>query len=113
VYESQGRLKEAERLYIRALRIQENASSKDRSSNAVYLQALADLYTGEERYSEAETLYKQAVDIWEGSLGPKSPAVAGVLESYVKLLRKMSRNDEAIRVEQRAKAIRNEESQNK
>ena len=56
--------------------------------------------------AEAEPHYKRALAIIEKALGPEHPDVAQSLENYAALLRKTGRDDEAVKLEARAKAIR-------
>jgi tetratricopeptide (TPR) repeat protein len=65
------------------------------------------LYYSQGRYAEAEPLYKQALEMAKKALGPEHPHVATGLENYAELLRKTNREDEAIKLEKEAQAIRN------
>ena len=56
---------------------------------------------------KAEPLYKQALEMTKKALGPDHPDVATVLENYAELLRKTNREDEAVKLEKEAQAIRN------
>ena len=67
---------------------------------------LANLYRDRGRYAEAEPFYKRALAIKEKALGPAHPHVATSLENYAALLHKTGRDDEAVKLEARAKAIR-------
>ncbi|MDQ3959888.1 MAG: tetratricopeptide repeat protein [Pseudomonadota bacterium] len=58
------------------------------------------------RYPEAEPLYERALAIREKALGPEHPRVAISLENYASLLRNMSRPEEGVPLESRARAIR-------
>ena len=62
-------------------------------------------------YAEAEPLYQRALAIREKALGSQHPDVAAILEKYSRLLRKTNREDEAIKLEQRAQAIRAKHTQ--
>ena len=73
---------------------------------AIVLDTLASLYRDQDRYGEAEPLYQRALAIDEKALGPDHPTVAEDLENYAALLRKMSRLDEALALEVRARSIR-------
>jgi tetratricopeptide (TPR) repeat protein len=106
LYDSQGRYAEAEPLLKRALEIKEKALGKDHPSTATSLNNLASLYYSQGKYAEAEPLYKRTLAIFEAALGPEHPNVATVMENYAVLLRKMNREDEAARLEARAKEIR-------
>ena len=54
----------------------------------------------------AEPLYTRAMAINEKALGPDHPSVATSLENYAALLRNTGRDDEAVKLAARAKAIR-------
>jgi hypothetical protein len=73
------------------------------------LSNLARIYGEESKYPEAESLLKRSLAILEKTRGPKSPGLVIELDSHASLLRKLSRNPEAIEVEARAKAIRAEQ----
>ncbi len=57
------------------------------------------------RYRAAEPLFERALRILEKALGPEHPRVATALESYALLLRKTGRQEEAVELKARAKAI--------
>jgi tetratricopeptide (TPR) repeat protein len=63
-------------------------------------------YLDQGRYDEAEPLYKRAIAIREKALGYKHPDLLMVLTNYADLLRKMSRGDEAARLDARVVEIR-------
>ncbi len=73
---------------------------------AASLSNLAILYHSEGDYAGAEPLYRRSLAIKEKALGPESPDVAEVLDSYGALLREIGRADEALELETRAQAIR-------
>ncbi len=73
---------------------------------ATSLNNLAVLYQDQGKYTEAEPLYQRTLAIWEKALGPEHPLVATSLENSANLLRTTGREDEAIDMEIRAKAIR-------
>jgi hypothetical protein len=62
------------------------------------------------KYAEAERLYKRAMEIFEKALWPERPEVATILENYAALLRETNCEDEAVKLEARAKAIRDKQS---
>jgi tetratricopeptide (TPR) repeat protein len=74
------------------------------------LNNLALLYQAQGKYSEAEPLFKRALAIKEKALGPEHLSVATTLENYAALLRKTNREVEAIKLEARAKAIRDKQA---
>ena len=73
---------------------------------ALSLNNLADLYSAQGKYTDAEPLYKRSLKINEKALGPDHPDVATVLENMVELYKYMGSQEEARRLEERAKAIR-------
>ena len=104
LYDAQGKYAEAEALYQRALAILEkrlgpgNANVAERFRKRIY--------------AEAEAQYKRALAIREKALGPDDPLVAQSLENYAALLRKIGgREEEAAKMEARAKAIRAKHAQ--
>jgi tetratricopeptide (TPR) repeat protein len=70
------------------------------------LNNLAAIYEAQGKYAEAEPLYKRANAIREKALGYKHPDLLKVLMNYADLLRKMSRGDEAARMDARVAEIR-------
>ncbi|HEY9868500.1 MAG TPA: tetratricopeptide repeat protein [Candidatus Obscuribacterales bacterium] len=56
-------------------------------------------------YLQAELCYEHALDIGQSVLGPKHPQIAATCANYAAFLRQFNRNEEADRLEQRAKAI--------
>jgi len=69
----------------------------------VNLNNLALLYQTQGRYAEAEPLHKRSLKICEKALGPEHPDVATVLESMAKCWREIGKQDEAEKLEARAK----------
>ncbi|GHO46872.1 FxSxx-COOH system tetratricopeptide repeat protein [Ktedonospora formicarum] len=62
-----GRYMEAEPLYLRALRIQEQILGPEHLKVAALLNYLAALYWNQGKYAEAEKLLQRALSIWEQS----------------------------------------------
>ena len=58
------------------------------------------------QYAEAEPLYRRSLDIYEKALGPEHLDTATVLVDYADLMRKLNRENEAAKLEARAKEIR-------
>jgi tetratricopeptide (TPR) repeat protein len=124
LYYSQGKYAEAEPLYKRALAIREKFFAAAHPETASARDNLAELYSAQGKYAEAEPLYKRNLEIAEMMLYPghgpftnfamaiaetlysRGPNVAHFFENYAKLLRKMNREAEAVKLEARAKEIR-------
>ncbi|MEE9597656.1 MAG: tetratricopeptide repeat protein [Acidiferrobacterales bacterium] len=93
----------------RALRIDEKALGLGRPYVAVDLNNVAFLYYRQGQYAEAEPLIKRALVTQEKALGKNQPHVAQTLENYAELLRKTNRDEDAKKMEVRAKAIRDKQ----
>ncbi len=101
----QGDYTEAEKQWVAAVKEAERSAPPDLPVG-VSIMALERVYEAQGRYAEAEPLIKRALAIWEEALGPEHPHVATALENYAALLRKTGRDNEAAKLEARAKAIR-------
>jgi tetratricopeptide (TPR) repeat protein len=71
---------------------------------------LATFYQLQGKYAEAEPLHKRALKIWEKALGKNHPHVAAVCENMAELCRQIGKEDEAERLEARARKIRSNQS---
>ena len=69
VYESQGRYAEAEMLYKRVLRSQEQQLGSDHPSVLTTMHNLASVYESQGRYAEAKKLYNRVLPSLEEQLG--------------------------------------------
>ena len=105
VYRNQGRYKEAEPLYERALAIHEKALGPEHPDTAQSLNNLAVLYRSQGRYEEAEPLYERALAIYEQALGPEHPSPAASLNNLAVLNYSQGRYEEAEPLYERALAI--------
>jgi tetratricopeptide (TPR) repeat protein len=74
----QGRLDEAERLFLEALGLAEAAFDPDGPELAPLLNNLAMVYKYAARFDEAEALYRRALAAVEASLGPEHPEAAAI-----------------------------------
>lgn len=97
---------EAEPLFKQALALREQVLEPQHPDVAESLNNLALLYRKQGKYALAEPLYQHAILIFEKAFGANHLNVATVLGNYADLLRATNREDEAIRLEQRAQAIR-------
>ncbi|MSR56329.1 MAG: tetratricopeptide repeat protein [Planctomycetaceae bacterium] len=99
------RLVEAERLYRRALAIDEQSYGPNHSDVARDLNNLATLLQATNRLGEAEPLMHRVVTIVEKSLGQDHPNVATALNNLAQLLQATNRLGEAEPLMRRALAI--------
>lgn len=104
VYDWQGRYAEAERLYKRALEI-EDKLGRNPLSTAMTLNNLAVLYGHQGRYADAEALYARVWPVYEKAYGPTNPRVAGILEGLGLTLQAQNRRVDADAMLRRALAI--------
>ncbi|OHE90417.1 hypothetical protein CORC01_14294 [Colletotrichum orchidophilum] len=70
LFSDQGRLKEAEAMYDRALQGYEKALGPDHTSTLDLVHCLGLLYSGQGRLKEAEAMYERALQGKEKALGP-------------------------------------------
>ena len=94
LYQAQGKLKEAEWRYRRALNIKEKLLGPDHPDVAMTANNLAVLYKSEGKYEAAESLYRRALKIFEKALSPTHPKVVTCRANYTELLRAMNRKVE-------------------
>lgn len=106
LYRRQEKYEEAESLFKRALAIRERMLGPDHFVTAHSFLGLAYIYSNQGKYEQAESLYQHTLKIFEETLFPDHPLIAGILEDYASLLRKMKRNEEAATLEERARAMR-------
>jgi len=105
LYDKEGRYGEVEKLYKRALDINEKALDPWHPDVADSLNNLALLYTQQGRYDEAEPLYKRSLAIREKTLGPEHPDVATSLNNLARLYTKQGRYGEAEKLFERVLPI--------
>ena len=99
-----GNLDEAERLYRRALAIQEDLG-EEAQDVAPVLNNLATLLCDQDRYDMALPLHRRAVDIDERRLGPDHPDLALTLNNLASLYCEHGKTAEAAGMHRRALAI--------
>lgn len=107
----EGHLSEAEKSLSLAVQEAEK-SGPENSRLALSLNNLASVYFLQQKYTQAEPLFKRALAINEKILGPNAPNVASCLENYAELLDKTNRQDEAAKLQARARSIRAKQKQN-
>jgi tetratricopeptide (TPR) repeat protein len=104
LHKKHGQYTVAEPYFTRALAIKEKLLGPDHPDVSLSLRNLALLYAAQERYDMAEPLFRRGVAILEKNAD--SPELAGSLEQYAAILRKMGRHAEADAAVSRARAIR-------
>ncbi|MEK0083272.1 tetratricopeptide repeat protein [Benzoatithermus flavus] len=104
VYRLTGRLGEAEKLYKRAIELDERGGGEG-SGLATSLNNLALVYRAQKKYDEAEKLYNRSLGLLEKSLGPNHPDVARALNNLAVLYRTKGEPERARPLQQRALAI--------
>jgi nephrocystin-3 len=97
--------KEAERLMVIALEIDEKNLGTDHPNVAIRLNNMADLLLTTNRLKEAEPLYERAFKIFEKNYEPDHPKVAIVLNNLAILQHKTNRLNEAEPLLERALKI--------
>jgi len=100
-----GRSGGAEELYRRALAIIERAGPSLIVERAEQLDRLARIHIERENFDTAETLYRQVVALLQGFLGPNHLGTAAAMEKHARVLREIGRVDEAVELEESARAI--------
>jgi tetratricopeptide (TPR) repeat protein len=98
-WKARGQYRAAERLYRRALAIDEVSYGPDHPDVARDLNNLAQLLKATNRLSESEPLYRRAVQIWIGfqrQTGYEHPNLRVGVANYVSLLQAMGRTEEQI-----------------
>ena len=106
-YERVERYSDAERLYLRALRIVDKADrAKDVDNLHVQvLNSLAGLYRVQGRYTDAEPLYRRALALAEETLGPDDIQLSHILNNLAVLYKYTARFAEASKLYLRALSI--------
>ncbi len=101
----QGKYRQAESLYKRALALTESVFGPDHIEVSAVLNNLAVLYKYTGNFDEAERLYRRALAIKEKLLGADHPDVAMTLNNLAVFYKSQKRFDEAESLFQRALAI--------
>lgn len=104
-YCAQGKHKEADPLYQRALTIDQSSSQNGKLSLAEDFSYIATHYRKQGLYERAEALYGKALQIWQETLGDKSAEMAGCLNNMGILFCKQHKYREAMALFQKALSI--------
>lgn len=103
IYHAQGKLAQAEPLFLRAVAVATKAFGSEHPNSAMPLHNVGALYYNQGRHEEAELYFQQALRALRTM--PDSPDVAIFLRNYARLLRALSRDDEAARLEEQALTV--------
>lgn len=105
-YREQKKYTDAEALLIRFLLINQMAYGDEHPQVAFALYNLGSIYDVLGKYDESVRYFESALGMAEKVFGPDETEVADILEDYASTLRKMKREEGAIKLETRAKEIR-------
>lgn len=105
-FQDQGKYALAEKQYLLAVHMREQAWPSGDLHIAPGLDKVAAFYMARERYDDAEPLLRRALEMREKAVETTPRAIAANLEKLAKLLRKTQREEEAARLETRAQALR-------
>jgi tetratricopeptide (TPR) repeat protein len=95
LYQSQGRYKEAEPLFIQALELRRSLLGDHHPDVATSFNNLAGLYDSQGRYEDAEPLFIQALELRRSLLGEHHPDVASSLNNLAYLHQSQGRYEDA------------------
>ncbi|KAF4486533.1 Nephrocystin-3 [Colletotrichum fructicola Nara gc5] len=95
LYSDQGRLKEAEAMYERALQGYEKAWGPDHTSTLDSVHCLGLLYKDQGRLKEAEAMYERALQGYEKALGPEHTSTLDTVNNLGILYKDQGRLKEA------------------
>ncbi|KAM3560902.1 hypothetical protein ARSEF4850_003455 [Beauveria asiatica] len=105
LYADQGRLKEAEAMYHRALEGFEKAWGLDHTSTLNTVNNLGNLYADQRRFKEAEAMYRRALEGYEKAWGPDHTSTLDTVNNLGLLYADQGRLEEAEAMYQRANTI--------
>lgn len=101
IYQTQGKYKMAEGLYLKSLSIKKRLFGEEHDDVALAMLNLGMLYSGMKDYEQAENYLKQSLTIREKALAPDHPNLAKILQTYATFLRKRQRYKDAEIIEAR------------
>ncbi|KAF7174280.1 hypothetical protein CNMCM6106_008500 [Aspergillus hiratsukae] len=106
LYRNQGKLKEAEEMYQRALAGYDKALGPDHTSTLDIVDNLGTLYRNQGKLNEAEEMYQPALAGYEKALGPDHPSTLNTVNNLGLLYSAQGKLKEAEEMYQRALAGR-------
>ncbi|CAM9419352.1 unnamed protein product [Scytosiphon promiscuus] len=95
LFDLQGKFDHAERLYVKAIAVGEEALGRDHQSIAVWVNNRAELLRTQGKYAEAEPLYERCRTITEQALGPEHPMFAKMLKNWAGMLKSLGKHEKA------------------
>ena len=95
LYADQGKLDEAEKMYVRALQGREKALGSDHTSTLDTVNNLGNLYQNQGKLAEAEKMYVRALQGSEKALGPDHTSTLNTVNNLGNLYRNQGKLDEA------------------
>jgi serine/threonine protein kinase/Tfp pilus assembly protein PilF len=108
LYRSMGKYAQAEPLYLRSLAIWEKTLGPDHPYIGTSLRERANLLRDQGKYADAESLYVRSLQIFEKS-PDQNQNIVETMQDYILLLRKTNQTEEALKLEDRLKAVQNRE----
>lgn len=105
LYRLQGKPDKAEPYFWKALPLWAKTVGPTHSEMAKGLTSLGYVYEARQEFQKAEPLIKQALKVRESAFGRDHPNIVPNLEQYAGLLKLMNRQDEALSLLDRRKAI--------
>ena len=106
VYTAAGKFADAEAAYRGALAIRSKTQGWNRPVMVESLIDVAEACAAQDKNEDAERSFRDALRLGQEGLGKSDGLRADACEKYAKLLRKLKRDDEAVKAEEAAKAIR-------
>jgi tetratricopeptide (TPR) repeat protein len=104
-----GNVREAERVFLRALAVKEAGLGAHHPDVATTLNNLAQVYVSQLRDAEAATLLERSLTIQETALDDEHPALRRTLTMLVEVYRRLGRDEDAFIAEVRRRMLREED----
>lgn len=106
IHQSTGNYADAEPLLTRSLTIRQKKFGAESPEICAGLNDLALLHYTQGKYEAGEKLFQRLLAILENRREPEDRELAVCLDNYAALLRKLQREEESARLQERAKKIR-------
>ncbi|KAH6974923.1 hypothetical protein EDB80DRAFT_881846 [Ilyonectria destructans] len=95
LYSDQGKFKEAEEMYERALDGYEKALGPHHTSTLITVNNLGNLYSDQSKFEEAEEMYERALEGYEKALGPDHTSTLDTVNNLGILYKERGKFEEA------------------